>query len=415
MKTLKFSINVEAIDSYIYSGHLFLILKNGDIAFAPLSKIVGKLANVYPKYNNLIRLSFQRNDYFANNQGEMILGIPEVKNTSIDVWDRAANQMKFMLEYDSEDYKIIGSVPTMPVLDLKMYAMRLYLGTKDGLYEINLNSDDRYNLKPTKPKKRFDAKVTCLNAKCGEIIISSNSDGLFHGTFLNEKNILKVNHKQVSQKSIRTSWSGYDIINYGEQSNFDYFINKTAKVEKKPGYSKFDESIEKQRILEFGVSKFAMSDLLQSSDINYKDISYCFNSSSSGFFFMNDGRFININLNKDKDNIHFTSRNHLLPDISIGNELPQRPISGSIVPKGCVVEYYNKVVLYHNSQAKLIEDVPSINVRSYPSSLRYRNIITITKEKEISIHSIYPFNESLSKYEIVNKDILNIDDNYLPF
>ncbi len=415
MKTLKFSINVEAIDSYIYSGHLFLILKGGDITFAPLSKIIGKLANAYPNYNNLIRLAFQRNDYFANNQGEMILGISEVKNTFIDVWDCAANNMKFMLEYDSEDYKIIGAVPTMPVLDLKMYAMRLYLGTKEGLYEINLNSDDRYNLAPTKPKKRFDAKVTCLNAKSGEIIISSNSEGLFHGTFLNEKNVLQVNHKPVSQKSIRTSWSGYDIINYGEQSSFDYFINKTDKAEKKLGYSRFDESIEKQRILEFGVSKFAMADLLESSNINHKDVSYCFNSSLSGFFFMNDGRFININLNKDRENIHFTSRNHELPVINNGLELPQRPISACIVPKGCVVEYYDKVVLYHNSKAKLIENAPSINIRSYPSSLRYRNIITITKEKEVSIHSIYPFNESISHLEVVNNDIVSNEDEFLPF
>ena len=326
-----------------------------------------------------------------------------MKKSFIELWKKASEEMEFKIVIDENDYTVIDEVPTMPVLDLKMYAMRLYIGSKEGLYEIQLNSDDRYNLEPTKPQKRFDGKVTCLNAKSGEIIISSNSNGLFHGTFLNSSNNLKVNEKSVSKKSIRTGWSGYDVINYDKQNDFEYYINETEKIENKLNYSKFDENSERRRITDFGSSKFDLSTLLAYSRIEKEQINYCFNSSTSGFFFMKDGSFVNINLKKPKDKqLYFVARNNALPTLKNGSANFLKPLSTSIVPEGCVVEYFDKVVLYQNSKAKIIEESPSINVRTYPSSKRYRNLISVTKEREITIHSIFPFKEDSFSLTVEN-------------
>jgi hypothetical protein len=394
MKTLRFTLEVGAIESYIYSGHLFLILLNGRIAYSPLSRVIFKLINEYPDFENLIKVSFQRNDYLNNRQAEVFFGIGEMKKSFIQLWEKASEEMEFKIILDENDYTIIDEVPTMPVLDLKMYAMRLYIGSKEGLYEIKLNSDDRYNLEPTKAKRRFDGKVTCLNAKSGEIIISSNSNGLFHGTFLNSSNNLVVNEKSVSKKSIRTGWSGYDVINYDKQNDFEYYVNETEKIEEKLTFSKFDENSERRRITEFGSSKYDLSSLLSYSGIEKEQINYCFNSSTSGFFFMKDGSFMNINLKKPKDKqLYFVSRSKALPTLKNGSAEFLKPLSTSIVPEGCVVEYFDKVVLYQNSKAKIIETSPSINVRTYPSSKRYRNLISVTKANEITIHSIFPFKE----------------------
>ncbi len=404
MKTLKFTLEVDAIESYIYSGHIFLILLNGQIVYSPLSRIIHKLISDYPIFENLIRVSFQRNDYLNNNQAEIFFGIGEMKKSFINLWEKASEEVDFKIVLDANDYIIIDEVPTMPVLDLKLYAMRFYIGSIEGLYEINLNSDDRYHLEPTKAKKRFDAKVTCLNAKSGEIIISSNSNGLFHGSFLNPSNQLKVIEKSVSKKSIRTGWSGYDVINYDKQNDFEYFVNETENLEKKPHYSKFDENTERRRITEFGSSKYGLSTLLANSKIQKEQISYCFNSSTSGFFFMKDGSFLNVNLNKPKDKqLYFVSRNNDLPTLKNGYSNFLAPISTSIVPEGCVVEYFDKVILYQNSKAKVIETTPSINVRTYTSSKRYRNLISVTKEKEITIHSIFPFKET--SFPLTVKDL----------
>jgi len=178
------------------------------------------------------------------------------------------------------------------------------------------------------------------------------------------------------------------------QNDFQYYVNRTEKIEDKLNYSKFDENSERRRITDFGSSKFDLSELLAYSRIEKQQINYCFNSSTSGFFFMKDGSFININLNKPKDKqLYFVSKNKSLPILKNGNANFLKPLSTSIVPEGCVVEYFDKVVLYQNSKAKIIEKSPSINVRTYPSSKRYRNLISVTKEKEITIHSIFPFKE----------------------
>lgn len=412
MKTIKFSIEVNAIDSYIYGGHLFLILTDGIIAYTSVSKIIRQLVSKYPGFENLIRLSFQRNDYLSNKQGTMILGVGELKNILTKLWEKATNEVQFKISFHLDDFEIISDIPSMPVLDMKLYAMKMFLGCKEGLYEINLNPRDKYYLNPSKPEKRFDAKVTHLNAKSGEIIISANSEGLYHGSFLNEKYQLKVNNNPVAKKSLRTGWSNYDVINYEEQNNFEYFKNETSEIENKPTtYSKFDEHSERLRITEFGKSKFGLSQLLEHSDLKHENISYCFNSSTSGFFFTKDGKFLNINLNKEKkDDLYFTSRSHILPNLSIESSLKtfKRPISTSIVPKGCVVEYFDKVVLYQNSKAKIIEKSPSINVRTYPSSIRYKNLISVTKDSEVTIHSIYPFDENPIKLTFDDFDFDNV-------
>jgi len=400
MKTIKFSIKVKAIDSYIYGGHLFLILQDGSIVFTELNKVIRKLVNDYPLFENLIRLSFQRNDYLSNRQGLMILGVGELKDVLMKLWDKVADEIKFSINFDLDDFEVVDKIPSMPVLDMRIYAMRMYLGCKEGLYEINLNPQDNYHIKPSKPELCFDAKVTHLNAQSGEVVISANSEGLFHGSFLNHKNKLIVMENPVGQKSIRTGWSSYDIINYKEHNNFEYFVNEIMSIDEKPKYSKFDEQSERRRITKFGKAKLEMAQLMERSNLKIENIVYCFNSSTSGFFFTKNGQFISINLNKDnKRDLYFTSRNHQLPNLGGMEKNYTRPVSSSIVPKGCVIEYYDKVVLYHNGIATIIENNPSINVRTYPSSIRYKNLITITKEEEVSIQSIYPFDDSDSRFK----------------
>ena len=62
MKTLKFTLKIDAIESYIYSGHLFFILTNGQIVYSPISRIITKLVNEYPYFENIIGIIKFNND-----------------------------------------------------------------------------------------------------------------------------------------------------------------------------------------------------------------------------------------------------------------------------------------------------------------------------------------------------------------
>lgn len=412
MNTVKFTILIDAIDCYIYSGHLFFVLKSGELSYTSVSTIVHKLIEKYPDYNNLIRLAFQRNDYFSNNQGKIFFGIPELKSTFIKAWSNATSKIHFIIDGNEIDLTVITEIPSMPVLDMKLYAMKLFVGSKKGLYQINLNSDDRYHFNPSKSQRIFDAKVTCLNAKSGKVVISSNTDGLFHGDIFATSEVAKVNDRAVASKSLRTGWSYYDVINYEENNNLHYYVNKVQAVSSKLRYSKFDEASERKTITEFGVVQYELSRLLERTGILPDEINYCFNSSSSCFFLLKDGRFVTANLRKEEERsvnqenkeVYLSSTVFELPRNNEDKLISKRPISSSIVPKGCVIEYFDKVVLYQNGKAKLIETEPTISVRTYPSSLRYRNLITITKMEEVTIHSIFPFENEITS------DVLSVDE-----
>lgn len=393
MKPLKFTIIVDAVDSYIYSGYMFIVLKDGRLVYTPLSRVIHKLINQYPHYENIIRLAFHRNDYFNNATGKLFLGIGELYHTLERVWEKASEEIEFFLDFDIDDFEVISEIPSMPVLDIKMYAMRMYIGCKLGLYEVKLNPEDnKYNLRPGKLEKCFDAKVTGLNAKSGKVVISANNEGLFHGNLSNWDK-LNVNEAPIASKSIRTGWSSYDIINYDKSNEFEYFVNETAKIKQDHIYSKFDETYENTQIVNFGKEKIGMSQLLNRSDLKKEDIIYCFNSSNSGFFFTKNGEFITINLGKDKEKgISFKSRSHTLPLIDNNPNLNcKKPISSSIIPLGCIIEYYDKVVLFQRSKAQIIETAPIMSIRTFINSIRYKNLLSITKDSEISIHSIDPF------------------------
>ena len=68
-----------------------------------------------------------------------------------------------------------------------------------------------------------------------------------------------------------------------------------------------------------------------------------------------------------------------------------RPVSASILPNGCVIEFFDNVVLYQDNKSSVIENTPSITVRSFVNSYRYKNIVSATKEDECTFHSVETF------------------------
>jgi len=170
MRTLRFSINVKAVDSYLYGGYLFLALEDGALGYVPMSRIMHRLKERYPMFTSLLRLAFERNDFFSNETGKTFLGIPEVMEVMMKLWAFASENVDFSLDFEElkDDFYVIDYIKSFPILDLKMYAMTLFVGCKDGLLESRLNlGNDYYSITPCKFEKKFDAKIVGLNACCG--------------------------------------------------------------------------------------------------------------------------------------------------------------------------------------------------------------------------------------------------------
>ena len=151
IKPLHFTIGVEAMDCYIYAGYLFMALQDGNLVYVPMSVILQRLCHRYGEYESLLRLAFSRNDYFSSAAGKLFLEIPEVYEALRKVWIKASEKMEFYLSWSDISYAV-KTIDTFnsPVLDMRMYAMNLYLGCENGLYESSLNvGNDNYSIFPS--------------------------------------------------------------------------------------------------------------------------------------------------------------------------------------------------------------------------------------------------------------------------
>lgn len=391
MRTLRFSINVKAVDSYLYGGYLFLALEDGALGYIPMSRIMHRLKERYPEFTSLLRLAFERNDFFSNETGKTFLGIPEVMKVMMKLWNFASESVDFCLDFDEleDDFYVIDNIKSFPILDLKMYAMTLFVGCKDGLLESRLNlGDDNYSIAPGKFRKKFDAKIIGLNACCGSIVVSAGKDGLFFGPFDMDEGVV-VNERPVDDVSYRTGWSSTDIVNYKSSSDFEYLTNIVEKFEDKPLFSKYDERSERKRIVQLGEQKYGMRQLFKTDIFDINDIVYAFNGSSSSFVLTKQGLY-NMSFIKTQDDIHLSQRVYEL-SLFDKNRKFEKPISASVVPAGCVIEFYDEVVAVKNNQVIELETEPAYSVRTYMNSFRYRNMVGVTKQDVMTIHSLDPF------------------------
>ena len=391
IKPLHFTIGVEAMDCYIYAGYLFMALQDGNLVYIPMSAILQRLCHRYGEYESLLRLAFSRNDYFSSAAGKLFLGIPEVYEALRKVWIKASEKMDFRLSWSeiSHDVKKIDTFSS-PVLDMRMYAMNLYLGCENGLYESPLNvGNDNYSIYPSRLNKKFDAKVSGLNAGYGNVIVSSGRDGLFNAPLDKNLKTITVYNRPDSPVSYRTGWSSSNILNYDGDDSFEYLENETKKLDKTIGYSKFDGKGSKEVITKIGSKKFGMDEMLKKRHIETPQILYTFNSSQASFFCTKDSIYV-LNFKSDKDENRYLSSK--MKYLFVGHKKKfQKPISASVVPAGCVIEFFDSVSLFHSGKEIVLEKEPTFRVRSFMNSIRYRNLVAATKMNDITIHSLEPF------------------------
>lgn len=65
-----------------------------------------------------------------------------------------------------------------------------------------------------------------------------------------------------------------------------------------------------------------MDTLLSQVDLKKEDIDYCFNSSTTGFFILKDGRFINVNFRNESGyaEVYFSSAFTIQPKLNKGKQ-----------------------------------------------------------------------------------------------
>jgi hypothetical protein len=281
--------------------------------------------------------------------------------------------------------------------------MKLLIGTDAGLYETNLKFDNKFGLECTNLNKVFDAKVVNIVSKCNYFALSANEDGLFEAVVSESRDRLKVPDKQkFDNKSIRSAWASYNLINYSSQNHFEFIHNKIKDVsDQSRNINRYYDSVGKKQIEEFCTSVQDMCEVFRIKELTQDEIIFAFNSNQSTFIIYKNGdmKVFNFKTNENYE-MHLSSR-----ELSAYSLSKIRPYSSAVVPNGCVIEYNDQVCLIKDSEIDCIENTPIVSMRSYMQSLRYKNIVTTATENSINIHSVNIFNnirQQKTKFQITN-------------
>jgi hypothetical protein len=392
MKTLRLTLRVKALDAYLYSGYLLVVLKDGTFRAVHLEELHSILVKRHPEHSGIFRTAFLRNDWLTNPQADALLSSANQSKAFRRDWERAAS-----LDIDIEDlpWSVVCEIPDVHLQDFRLYWMRAYLATRSGTYEALM----QYDAKAMQPKVQapfqrvIDAKTLYLTARAGEVVMSAGSDGLFHGVIMDPSQpILFQNHCSIAS-SIRTGWSGFDVINYETQSTFTYLRNEVETVKsRRHHFSPDDESSEKKTISSFASEQISMEQFLYRLDLSTENVRLSFNNLERCFFILNDNKCVAAYVDRSGNSPHLKRRLQTIATIRGVRSLKDlgRPYSAIGSELGTVIEFFDRVVLVHGGRAQLLESLPAISVRTFPTSRRFRRIVLITQEDSVVIHSVPP-------------------------
>ena len=402
MKTIKLNFDLKALDCYLYGGNIYFFMQNGSIMSAPYSRVISRLARNYGEDDfSFLKLAFLRNEFYYSKQGKTFLKIPGMKQILEWNWNKLA-ETEFTLSYEDivdllEPLCEWESIP----LDVRIYGMRMFVGCRDGLYEINID-----DWRSKKLERCFDSKVTCVNAKYGELVISADSEGLFATSIdLENGSRTKIEeNKPVEERSVRTLWADTNLFNYYGKEDFSYLSNEYQSIP--PKKDRYWEHWETKRITRFASSTQSMESVIEKCGLKKEEIGYCFNSSRNAYVFLKNGT-LKVYALKDMQykEIDSWGKIELSKYSRKGNKESLidygKVISAFSIPRGSVMEFFDKVFLLKDGYSYIIEDEPVIRTRSFMSSNRYQDILSVTKEEMITLHALDTLN--VSRNEISGK------------
>lgn len=394
MKTIKLNFDIKALDCYLYGGNIYFIMQNGSIMYAPYPKIISRLARNNDESNfNFLKIAFLRNEFYYSQQARTFLKVPGMKEVLEWNWKKLAETDYYFSYEDIADLlQPLCEWKSIP-LDVRIYGMKMYVGCRDGLYEISIEDDG----KRKKLEKCFDNKVTCVNAKYGELVVSADTEGLFAASIdIDNGTRIRINENNaIEDRSLRTIWADTDLFNYFGKEEFSYLTNEYQTLP--PKKDRFWEHSETKKITRFAAQKQPMDSVIENSGLKKQDIGYCYNNSSNAYVFMKDGT-LRVFLLKDKQYVQNDDWGEIeLSKISREGSKDSlidygRVISAFSIPKGSVMEFFDKVLLLKDRQSYVIEEKPAIRTRSFMSSIRYQDVLSVTKEDMITLHALDTLN-----------------------
>lgn len=375
MRPLKLSIKVDATDHFIYNGRVYIALSDGGVIAVGLNQIFELIKEKYSNIgciDGILNLSFKRNLYWSTQPVRSFTQIPEVKEALLTVWDKISRECIFEIDIcDLKTQVLIKDLPS-ELLDMTIYGQKIYLGCLNGMYQIDLDNITG------KTKKKFDAKTYGINTGYCNVILSLGDDGISRFNPFEEKHVKDRSNRK--GESIYTRWTpAGGLMNYIDASTLEFLSNQIIKLDK-------DSNHDLYAISSFADSSNFVDEYIKNSDKEiFQDRILTFNSTNRQYALTADGIIFDGDLKVKRGKLSSIGLSKLaaLSDGNYGEAL-----FGSEVAGYPLVEFENFVCIFQNNESYIIENEPAVSIHTYPKSSHFRDIVSVTTDECINIHSM---------------------------
>jgi hypothetical protein len=390
MKIIKLFLPGKFEDAYVYMSKLIILTENFELRVCDLNEIARHLEDSLEGITPIPRIMFSHNEWLTRAVFRALMKNEEIAKPLLQTFDRFPQPFFNLSEDFLSAEQNLGIQAQVP-LDILIYNGRFYMGSNTGLYY----QDIEWKRKGAEIKgnlhKRHDASCIGITAGYGSINASCGGDGLFSS--IDEfgwTGRASSKMKQVADKSLKTAWLGYNLVNYPTFTHPLLLQNSRQKLKSTVGSFEQDSAV----LTEIGKARFDINsflgeitkDLFHQQGITQDFIQYEFNSNKSLFLQTINGHLYTFTIQQENGGD---------PEVSLqrtSTGAGDRILSAMPVRSGIVVETYDQVKVFSNGKWYVILDSAALSVRTFSRSKRFRDLVAITTEEGVFLVGL--FNES---------------------
>lgn len=368
-------------DAQLYMGHLITFGSDRSISICELEELTQSIEENDAQWRGIATPVFARNEWLSSNVFESLMRQKSVAKAWRNELNRLSDEV---LEVRPDELRPIDDlrVPSDRVLDSHLYGNRLYVGTNEGFFHSELELFRGYS---SPFSKRSDARCISTSASYGAVNASCESDGLLTGFDEFGWSGGKRNTDELvvtAPESIRSSWLGTDVVNYGRDSIGQVFRGDVDKVE--PPNSDAGRESKKKLVTMLSPSGEDLDPIFQRVEKSIgpegaQDIQYVWNSSRAFFVNTYSKGFFTATWDREKDHVTLNKQ---------WGESKDRVIDVHKFSSGWVVETDFGVFRFKDGELEPLLGQEPISVRTYMGSKRYKKLITVCVEDGLHVISV---------------------------
>ncbi len=392
MRTLSLFLPGNYEDAYIYMGRLLILTAERSLRFYNFDQIIEGIEEQLPQAKPALTYLFIRNDWMASAQFKALLGNHRVIKAFLATVQQASKDPYLEIEENPKylQLELELSIPARVLLDITVYNRRLYFGADTGLYHLDMVMESGSTQVLDKPVRRHDVRSLATSAGYGSINVSCGDEGLYSafdefGWLTKDK---QRSFRRITEKSLRTAWSGQDLINYSTATTPILLSGIHERINREESRGIFEA--ERTVLTEIGKEKKSLDFLFEEVFTAKKDklesVQYIYNSRNTFFIYAN-GEFITLGVGKREQEMNIRySRSYKT------NKSNDRILSIHPTGVGLIIETDDQVQLFSGGEFHPIIKSEVLSIRTFLRSKRYKNVVTITGEDGILITGFFDEN-----------------------